>query len=312
MTDKDWKFKIALDTKCRDEVVRFTKSLPKEAREIYRELIRAYSGTWTISNLLDLIDDEPERRMEFLVRAYAKIHDVVYTPDILYWHLKDRIQYDQDLEKILDISMKNGRRGYISWDAMLAIFGSTNIDYIPVATTYKKTIPYPYDRMEILGEFKNKCQDDVGYFDLRVKEGTGFSEYTGSECNYFEVYQNECDLDKIYKREINPGRAQLYRLAKQKTYDAGATSLFYGWALHCSGNLDLYYNFIYPMTPETIIRECVRLQLPEWQMWRILICKTQYHGLLETAIRAALWFRLTGGELPKTDVYGELFKLWKN
>ena len=312
MTDKDWKFKIALDTKCRDEIVRFAKSLPKEAREIYRDLIRSYSETWTVSNLLDLIEDEPERRREFLLRAHTKIYDVVHTPDILYWQLRDRIQDDQELLDILNTSMEKGRRGCISWDVMQAIFGSTNIDYTPVETTYKKTIQYPYDRMEILREFKNKCQDDVGYFDLKVKEGSGFSEYTGSTCNYFEVYQNECDLDKIYRREINPGRAQIYKLVKQKVYDAGATSLFYGWALYCSGDLDLYYNFIYPMTPETIIRECARLQLPEWQMWRILICKIQYQGLFETAIRAALWFKLTGGELPKTDVYGELFKLWKN
>lgn len=42
MTDKDWKFKIALDTKCRDEVVRFAKSSPKT--NVYGELFKLWKN----------------------------------------------------------------------------------------------------------------------------------------------------------------------------------------------------------------------------------------------------------------------------
>lgn len=267
----DWHYRIYFDPEIRKGLDKFVQRLTDNEKKIYEQIMNFFLSFYSISQLLDALEQNPEMEKEIKETAFNTLNNVVYTP----------ISIRESVEVRIDFAVKQG------CDWVKEIYKhSCNVSYCPDCLRYYRILfgPWIESIMKIVGKgimvkemphgdtiqqgsigelAASKIDGLCGRKDLNAKyglpilegykvvslQGAGYAEWwdsqllDGQEDNLI-LYENKDSLfqnDLLYTllHEVYPGHGQFYRTvahAGEGVFDHGAMALIEGWATFVEWN----------------------------------------------------------------------------
>lgn len=269
----DWRFKIFFKKDLLNEIVAFARKLVAEEEQVYKDIIEFYTSFYTISGLLDIIEEDGDYAKEYIAYAKQSKEKVLYTPSIIRDAILERIsKQHEDLQSdLLDIfeytKIQSDFVDLLSFFKKL--YGEVYLDFNEITTYVLESEsvavnhgePVPCE--EIKSEFY-KCYEKivldedlvdlfgkscVSEFDIIIEERAGFAEWwdrslcdTSKDtlvlCSNKDLL-NYNDFKYTIVHEVYPGHGHFYNnlgYGMCEMFDHGALSLIEGWATFVEWN----------------------------------------------------------------------------
>lgn len=266
----NWRFRIFFDEELLAEVNDFLEQLEPAEKKIYSEIVKFYTGFYSVQILLDNISEQPERSAEYIEEALRDRKKIIYLPDSLYEyyhkkitdiHLPDdlknklyrilesaknansiyeeylelcKIVYGPSFEKMLEVARREG-------DKTVAVPRSVSVKN-EIREVYEELYSKHTQNAELVEKFGESKLSD---FEVSVMPGQAFAEWWDEEIapqgkDLLVLYQNEDsqyynDLKYTIYHETYPGHGQFYRTLSDRRshmFDHGAISIVEGWATY--------------------------------------------------------------------------------
>ena len=269
----NWKYEIAIDKEVDEQVQYFISSLGETEKEIYSQIRDYFRSCYSITQLLDLVENVPMKAEEYILAAERNQNLLMPTPQILYKDQMQRINHqkfaNKRLRNLLEKSMYS-QQIQVTEQIHEIMLGSIYQD-IKEQILKADFNPIPIEHGEKIGEnnidgifdetyhfIMNNPKLELLYgkmdtieFDKEISIGSGFAEWWDRDLmpdaikDKLILFKNSDMLhlqDFIYTilHEVYPGHGYFYqKLAhnnKIRDFDHGAVMLIEGWATYVETN----------------------------------------------------------------------------
>ncbi|MBE5735711.1 MAG: hypothetical protein E7361_04665 [Clostridiales bacterium] len=295
--DKDWRYKIALNTTKRREVIDFAKTISNgNARKAFDRELSFFKDYFSIEAVISYLQQifTDEEYNEFVKNIKANISHLLYIPKELENRYRDEISktkpiYHQLLNYLLDYGMTKGTFCPIK-KYYKVVLGSVYGRVINKLNKYaqhfranqNKKYLKEYEVSTSLNELKKKISSNASVLNLwgkdheidyvlKINNKYGFGKFRSNvtselnnvfTVNCFDGRVDENDLHIQYLTNVYPGYAHFVERQFQKTdnrsIDFGANFVINGWSTFSAWHI---FPSIYTRNLKIINSKIIKLML---------------------------------------------------